>query len=552
MRVKPAAPAVFSLPPTRTTMPLDYAPGSPERAAVDAELARLAEVTPELPCRIGGEDVFTDRRHDVTVPHRSQHVLAHAHWGGAAEVERAIAAGEEAWQDWSRTAWEDRAAIFLRAAELARGPWRARLNAVAMLDLSKTVREADIDAACETADFLAFHARYMREMYAMQPDSTVPGHWNRMEYRPLEGFVLAISPFNFLCLATLAYAPAVMGNVVLWKPAEQAELSAWYALKLLEEAGLPPGVINLVFGDGAEVGSVALRHPDLAGVNFTGSNETFQEIWRTIGANVSTYRNYPRIVGETGGKDFIVAHASADAEALATAVLRGGFEYQGQKCSAPSRLYVPESLWPQVRDRIASELPQLRVGDPTDPRVFVGAVIDGDAFAKHRTAIEEAKADARTEIVAGGHCDDTDGWFVHPTLIETRDPSSRLLSDELFGPILTTFVYPDAGWAEVLEQVDRQSPYALTGAVFAEDRYAVAEADAALRHAAGNFYVNDKPTGSVVGQQPFGGSRASGTNDKGTSIWNLSRWVTIRTTKETFLSPRDWRYPFLAGDEGDA
>ena len=552
MRVKPAAPAVFSLPPTRTTMPLDYAPGSPERAAVDAELARIAEVTPELPCRIGGEDVFTDRRHEVTAPHRTQQVLAHAHWGGEAEVERAIAAGKEAWQDWSRTAWEDRAAIFLRAAELARGPWRARLNAVAMLDLSKTVREADIDAACETADFLAFHARYMREMYAMQPDSTVPGHWNRMEYRPLEGFVLAISPFNFLCLATLAYAPAVMGNVVLWKPAEQAELSAWYALKLMEEAGLPPGVINLVFGDGAEIGSVALRHPDLAGVNFTGSNETFQEIWRTIGANVSTYRNYPRIVGETGGKDFIVAHASADAESLATAVLRGGFEYQGQKCSAPSRLYVPESLWPQVRDRIASELPQLRVGDPTDPQVFVGAVIDGDAFAKHRTAIEEANADPLSEVVAGGDYDDANGWFVHPTLIETRDPNSWLLSDELFGPIVTTFVYPDAGWAEVLEQVDRQSPYALTGAVFAEDRYAVAEADAALRHAAGNFYVNDKPTGSVVGLQPFGGSRASGTNDKGTSIWNLSRWVTIRTTKETFLSPRDWRYPFLAGDEVDA
>jgi 1-pyrroline-5-carboxylate dehydrogenase len=542
---KPPAPAVFSLPQTRNELPLDYAPDSPERAAVDAELRRLRGECPELPLRIGGRDVETGRRHAVVAPHDRERPIAHAHWAGAAEVEQAIAAGAEAWEDWSRMAWEDRAAIFLRAAELARGPWRATLNAVAMLNLSKTVREADIDAACETADYLAFNVRYMREIYAMQPESQ-PGTWNRTEYRPLEGFVLAITPFNFLCLANLAYAPAIMGNVVLWKPAEQAELCASVVLRMLEEAGLPPGVINLVYGDGPEVGAVALPHRDLAGVHFTGSTETFQEIWRTIGANIAGYRNYPRIVGETGGKDFIVAHASADAEALATSVLRGAFEYQGQKCSAPSRLYVPESLWPAVRARIVDEVPNLHVGDPTDPANFVGAVIDEHAFTKHRRAIEEAQADPRAEIVAGGGLDDAGGWFVHPTVVRTDDPQSRLLRDELFGPIMTTFVYPDAGWADVLRQVDGQSAYALTGAVFARDRYAVAEADAALRHAAGNFYVNDKPTGSVVGLQPFGGSRASGTNDKATSIWNLSRWVTMRTTKETLVPPHDWRYPSVA------
>jgi sulfopyruvate decarboxylase TPP-binding subunit len=365
--VKPSAPGVFALPPTRTTLPLDYAPDSPERRAVDAELRRIGGEAPELPLRIGGRDVLTDERHPVVAPHDTQHVLAHAHWAGPEHVEQAIAAGAEAWQDWSRMAWEDRAAIFLRAAELARGPWRATLNAVAMLDLSKTVREADIDASCETADFLAFHARYMREMYAMQPESTVPGAWNRVEYRPLEGFVYAISPFNFLCLATLAYAPAIMGNVVLWKPAEQAELSAWYGLRLLEEAGLPPGVINLIFGDGPKLGEVALSHPSLAGVNFTGSAETFRRIWRTVGSSISTYRNFPRLVGETGGKDFIVAHPSADLDALATAVVRGAFEFQGQKCSAVSRTYVPESLWPQLRERLEAEIAQLRVGDRAGP-----------------------------------------------------------------------------------------------------------------------------------------------------------------------------------------
>ncbi len=541
-----SAPALFALPATRNELPLDYAPGSPERAAVDAELARIAGAAPELPLRIGGRDVTTGRLHPVSVPHDHHRHLAHAHWAGPGEVSAAIAAAAEAWKDWSRMAWEDRAAIFLRASELARGPWRARLNAVTMLNLSKTVREAEIDAACETADYLQFNVRYMREMYQMQPES-LPGTWNRLEYRPLEGFVLAITPFNFLCLANLAYAPAMMGNVVLWKPAEQAELCAWTVLEMLEEAGLPPGVINLVFGDGAEVGRVALTHRDLAGVHFTGSTETFQEIWRTIGANISGYRNYPRIVGETGGKDFIVAHASADPEALATSVVRGAFEFQGQKCSAPSRMYVPESRWPGLRDRLQAEVPRLRVGDPTDPSVFVGAVIDGEAFAKHRRALDESRAGA--EIVVGGDASSSDGWFVTPTVVRTADPGFRLLSDELFGPIMTAFVYPDDRWAELLRQVDRQSPYALTGAVFANDRRAVVEAAAALRHTAGNFYVNDKPTGSVVGLQPFGGSRASGTNDKATSLWNLSRWVTMRTTKETFVAPRDWPYPSMTFPE---
>jgi 1-pyrroline-5-carboxylate dehydrogenase len=541
-----AAPALFTLPPTRNELPLDYAPGSPERAAVDAELERIGGECPELPLRIGGRDVATGRLHPARVPHDHDRVLAQAHWAGPDEVGMAIAAAAEAWQDWSRMAWEDRAAIFLRASELARGPWRARLNAVTMLNLSKTVREAEIDAACETADYLQFNVRYMRDMYAMQPDS-LPGTWNRIEYRPLEGFVLAITPFNFLCLANLAYAPAMMGNVVLWKPAEQAELCAWAVLQMLEAAGLPPGVINLVFGDGAEVGGAALVHPDLAGVHFTGSTETFQEIWRTVGANITGYRNYPRIVGETGGKDFIVAHPSADPEALATAVVRGAFEFQGQKCSAPSRMYVPESRWPGLRERLAAEVPRLRVGDPTDPGVFVGAVIDADAFAKHRSALEQSRAEA--DVVVGGRLDDSPGWFVHPTVVRTADPDFRLLRDELFGPIMTAFVYPDSGWDEVLRQVDRQSPYALTGAVFADDRRAVAQAAAALRHAAGNFYVNDKPTGSVVGLQPFGGSRASGTNDKATSLWNLSRWVTMRATKESFVPPRDWRYPSMAPEE---
>jgi 1-pyrroline-5-carboxylate dehydrogenase len=545
---KPAAPATFVLPPTRNEPELGYASGSPEREALARELRRIRGETPELACRIGGEDVRTGRLHAVVPPHAHGEPLAHAHWGGTREVERAIEAAAEAHHDWSRMAWEDRASIFLRAAEMVRGPWRATLNAATMLNLSKTPREAEIDAACETADYLTFNARYMREMYEMQPES-LPGQWNRIEYRPLEGFVLAITPFNFTCLANIAYAPAIMGNVVVWKPAEQAELVAWYMLRLLEEAGLPPGVINLVFGDGPEIGGAALAHRDLAGVHFTGSTETFQHIWQTVAGNIKTYRNYPRIVGETGGKDFIVAHPSADIDTVATAVVRGAFEFQGQKCSAPSRLYVPQSQWDVLQQRAVADVEQMRVGDPTEPDVFVGAVIDKDAFARHDAAIAEARNSDGTDIVVGGTTDDSVGWFVSPTIVRTRRPDFRLLRDELFGPIMTTFVYPDRDWSGVLEQVDTQSPYGLTGAVFARDRYAIAEADAKLRYTAGNFYVNDKPTGSVVGLQPFGGSRASGTNDKATSIWNLSRWVSMRTIKENLLPATDWRYPFMAADD---
>ena len=548
---KPPAPATFVLPPTRNEPEKGYAPGSPERDALERELHRIRGESPELALRIGGEDVETGRLHAVVPPHAHGEPLAHAHWGGAREVERAIDAAAEAHRDWSRMAWEDRAAIFLRAAEMVRGPWRATLNAATMLNLSKTPREAEIDAACETVDYLTFNARYMREMYEMQPDS-LPGQWNRTEYRPLEGFVLAITPFNFTCLANLAYAPAIMGNVVVWKPAEQAELVAWYMLRLLEEAGLPPGVINLVFGDGPEIGNVAIAHRDLAGVHFTGSTETFQHIWQTVAGNVKRYRNYPRIVGETGGKDFIVAHPTADLDAVATAVVRGAFEFQGQKCSAPSRLYVPESQWEALRERLVADVEQMNVGDPTRPDVFVGAVIDKDAFAKHHRAIADARSSDATDIVVGGATDDSVGYFVSPTIVRTRQPDFRLLRDELFGPIMTSFVYPDRDWAGVLEQVDKQSPYGLTGAVFARDRYAVAEADERLRYTAGNFYINDKPTGSVVGLQPFGGSRASGTNDKATSIWNLSRWVSMRTIKENLLPATDWRYPFMgqASEEG--
>ena len=545
---KPAAPAAFVVPATRNEPVLTYAPESPERVLLDREIDRIRGTVAELPLRIGGRDVTTGRLHAVCAPHDRHTPLAQAHWGGAGEMERAIDAAAEAWQDWSRMAWEDRAAIFLRAAELARGPWRARLNAATMLNLSKTPREAEIDAACETVDYLSFNVRYMREMYAMQPESA-PGQWNRMEYRPLEGFVLAITPFNFTCLANIAYAPAVMGNVVVWKPAEQAELVASYMLQMLEEAGLPPGVINLVFGDGPELGGVALAHRDLAGVHFTGSTETFQGIWQTVAGNIKSYRNYPRIVGETGGKDFILAHRTADLDALATAVLRGAFEFQGQKCSAPSRLYVPESAWPELRERFEAEVPRMRVGDPTRPDVFVGAVIDEEAFGRHAAAIAEAVELDEAEVVVGGTTDDEAGWFVSPTIIQTADPGSRLLSDELFGPIMTTFVYPDAGWDAVLDQVDTQSPYGLTGAVFALDRYAIEEADVRLRHTAGNFYINDKPTGSVVGLQPFGGSRGSGTNDKATSMWNLSRWVSMRAIKENLLPDKDWRYPFLVESE---
>ena len=526
----------------------DYAPGSPERAELKKRLAEMEAERLDIPCVIGGEDVRTGDTIQAVMPHRKAHVLADVHQAGPAEVERAIKAAADAWHDWSRTPWEERAAVLLRAAELLAGPWRTTLVAATMLNQSKTAHQAEIDAACELIDFWRFNVEFMTRVYSEQPISS-PGMWNRLEYRPLEGFVFAVSPFNFTAIGgNLTGSPALMGNAVLWKPASTAALSAYYTMRILQEAGLPDGVINLVYGRGASVGNPVLASPDLAGIHFTGSTAVFHDMWKTVGANIDTYRNYPRIVGETGGKDFIVAHPSADVESLATAIVRGSFEYQGQKCSAASRVYAPSNLWPELRERLAEQVASLQVGDVSDFGNFMGAVIDSGSFATQKEAIEEARTHADTDIVVGGDVDDSEGFFVRPTVIETRDPGFRLLRDELFGPVVTTYVYPEGEYAETLDLVDRSAPYGLTGAIFARDRSAIELADEKLQYAAGNFYVNDKPTGAVVGQQPFGGARASGTNDKAGSMWNLIRWVSPRTVKETFVPPRDHRYPFMAPD----
>jgi 1-pyrroline-5-carboxylate dehydrogenase len=465
---------------------------------------------------------------------------------GKSAMEAAIAAAERASPDWSRLSWEDRAAVFLRAADLLSGPWRDTINAATMLGQSKTAHQAEIDAACELCDFLRFNVAYLRRIMEDQPDNA-PGTWNRMEYRPLEGFVLAVTPFNFTSIAgNLPTAPALMGNTVVWKPAQNALFSAHFLLELLRAAGLPDGVINLVMGPPAELVQTAIAQPGLAGVHFTGSTAVFQGIWSQVGENIPRYRNYPRLVGETGGKDFIVAHASADVPALATAILRGSFEYQGQKCSASSRVYVADSLWPELRQRLADEVPGIKVGDVQDFTNFMGAVIDEKAFTRHQAAIAEARTAAGHEVLAGGGCDRSQGWFVQPTVIVTEDPGSRLLRDELFGPIVTVHVYPEREYGAALELVDRTSPYGLTGAIFATDRHAIEQADRTLRYAAGNFYVNDKPTGAVVGQQPFGGARASGTNDKAGSLWNLVRWASPRAIKETFAPATDYPYPYMS------
>ncbi|MGH3091441.1 MAG: L-glutamate gamma-semialdehyde dehydrogenase [Gaiellaceae bacterium] len=545
-----SAPAIFRPPPPQNEPVRSYGPGSPERASLQVRLEQMKAERLEIPCVIGGKDVTTGNLKQAVMPHHKDHVLADVHQGGAKEVEAAIDAAGEAWHDWHRLPWEERAAVFLRAAELLAGPWRDTLNAATMLGQSKTAHQAEIDAACELVDFWRFNPVFMTRIYEEQPISS-PGMWNRMEYRPLEGFVLAVTPFNFTAIAgNLPASPALMGNTVVWKPAGTAMLSAYYVMRLLQEAGLPDGVVNLVYGSGAEIGNAALGSPDLAGIHFTGSTAVFQGMWKTIGQNIETYRSYPRIVGETGGKDFIVAHPTADVDALATAIVRGSFEYQGQKCSAASRVYAPAKLWPELKERLVEQVRELRVGDVSDFSNFMGAVIDSSSFRTQKEAIEEARAHAKSEVVVGGGYDDTEGYFVEPTVIETEDPDFRLLREELFGPVVTTFVYPDGKWEETLELVDRSAPYGLTGAIFAEDREAVLEAADALRYAAGNLYVNDKPTGAVVAQQPFGGARASGTNDKAGSMWNLIRWVSPRTIKETFVPPTDYRYPFMSPDEG--
>ena len=544
---------LFRPPPPHNEPVKSYSPGSPERAELQQRLREMKSQQIELPLVVGGEEVRTGETFEAVMPHDKDHVLATVHGGGAAEVERAIKAAADAWEDWHRTPWEERAAVFLRAAELLSGPWRATLNAATMLGQSKTAHQAEIDAACELTDFWRFNIEFMLRIYSEQPLSS-PGTWNRMEYRPLEGFVFAVTPFNFTAIGgNLPTSAALMGNTVLWKPASTAAYSAHFLMKLYEEAGLPPGVINLVYGSGSAIGDPALASRDLAGVHFTGSTPVFQSMWKTIGNNIANYRNYPRIVGETGGKDFIVAHPSADAEAVATAIVRGSFEYQGQKCSAASRVFAPANLWPEIKERLVDEVKSIRMGDVADFGNFMGAVIDAGAFRTQREAIEEAKQSAKTNVLVGGGYDDSEGFFVEPTVIETEDPDFRTMKEELFGPVVTTFVYPESKYGETLELVDQGAPYGLTGAVFAREREAVELADQKLKYAAGNFYVNDKPTGAVVGQQPFGGARASGTNDKAGSMWNLIRWVSPRTIKETFVPPTDYRYPFmLPDDDGQA
>ena len=535
--------AVRHLPPVVNEPIRSYAPGTPERASLQARLAAMETERPDIPVVIGGQEIRTGATRQARSPHKHRHVTATWHQATADDVHAAIADGQRAWRDWSERAWEERAAVFLRAADLLAGPWRDTINAATMLGQSKTVFQSEIDAACEMADFFRFNAAFAQELYAEQPVSG-PGVWNQMEYRALEGFVFAVSPFNFTAIGgNLSGAPALMGNVVLWKPAATQMLSAWYTLQLLHEAGLPPGVINFVPGDAAMISEIALTHPELAGVHFTGSTGVFNAMWETIGRNMGRYRSYPRIVGETGGKDFMIAHPSADPLAFAVGVIRGGYEYQGQKCSACSRIYVPKSLWPKVKEHLVAMIADIKVGDVNDFSNFMGAVIDEKAFDRIQGYLADAKANAT--ILAGGGADKSDGYFVQPTLVEAKDPGYRLMCEEIFGPVVTAYVYDDAKWEETLQLVDRTSPYALTGAVFAQDRAALAQAHAALRHAAGNFYVNDKCTGAVVGQQPFGGARASGTNDKAGSKLNLLRWVSARTIKETFVPPTDYRYPFM-------
>ncbi len=524
---------------------LGYAPGSPERKELKEKLDRMASQVVDIPLIIGGDEIRTGDTDTVVMPHRHGHVLAKFHKAGPEEIRRAIEAAREAWREWAFWPWEDRVAVFLRAAELLSGPWRQVLNAATMLGQSKTAHQAEIDSACEVIDFFRFNAYFAQAIYEDQPVSS-RGVWNWMEYRPLEGFVYAITPFNFTAIgANLPSSPALMGNVVVWKPARTALLSGYYTYKLLEAAGLPPGVINFITGSSSEITRQILSHPDFAGVHFTGSTPVFNSMWKVVGENVGRYRNYPRLVGETGGKDFILAHPSADPEALVTAILRGGFEYQGQKCSAASRLYLPEGLWGEIRDPLIRQTEGIAVGDVRDFRNFMGAVIDKPAFDKIMGYIERARSSADAEILAGGTGDDSQGYFIRPTLIQARKPDIESMCDEIFGPVVTLYVYPDHQWSEILKVVDQTGIYALTGSIFARDRKAILEATAALRYAAGNFYINDKPTGAVVGQQPFGGARASGTNDKAGSKLNLLRWVSARSVKETFAPPQDYRYPFL-------
>jgi 1-pyrroline-5-carboxylate dehydrogenase len=524
-----------------------YAPGSQDRSVLEAKIKEIAGEQIDLTMTIGGEcRPGSGAPIDVVEPHNRAHVLGRMHDAGDDDVLAAVNAARAAAPGWRSMAFDDRAAIFLRAADLLAGPWRATLNAATILGQSKSVQQAEIDAACELIDFFRFNVSFARELIAQQPISS-PGVWNRMEYRALEGFVVAITPFNFTAIAAnLPTSAALMGNVVVWKPSPTQAVSAHFTMRLLEEAGLPPGVINLVTGNGQAVSNIALRQPDLAGIHFTGSTATFQHLWRTVGENIAGYHTYPRLVGETGGKDFVVAHPSADPKSLATILIRGAFEYQGQKCSAASRAYIPRSLWNGMRDELLDTVASLTMGNVAeDLSVFMGAVIDDRAFAKHKAALDRARDHDGISVLVGGGADDSEGYFVQPTVLECADPADDIFTKEYFGPILGVHVYDDAGYDTMLTQMEGSAPYGLTGSIVARDRRAIADASERLRYAAGNFYINDKPTGAVVGQQPFGGSRASGTNDKAGSIFNLIRWVSARSIKETLVPPTDHRYPHM-------
>ena len=522
-----------------------YAPGTPERKALLDTYKKMFNEKVDIPFYIGGKEYRTGNTVEINPPHDHKHSVGQYHTAEKKHIELAVEAAAEARVKWAATSWEHRAAIFLKAADLLAGPFRYKMNAATMIAQSKNVFQAEIDAACELIDFLRFNVQFMTEIYTNQPISS-PGIWNRMEYRPLEGFVYAITPFNFTAIAgNLPAAPALMGNVVIWKPARSQVYSAQVIMELFKEAGLPDGVINMVTGNSGTITDVLLDSVDFAGVHFTGSTPVFNSFWETIGKNVGKYKSYPRIVGETGGKDFIWAHPSAKAQEVATGISRGAFEYQGQKCSAASRAYLPASLWPAIKESVIKDLASFKMGTPEDTTNFINSVIDDRAFKKLSSYIDQAKVDADAEIIAGGGYDDSVGYFIEPTVIVTTNPQYKTMSTELFGPIITIYIYEDDQWEEILDVIDKTGEYALTGAIFSGDRYVIDLATNKLENAAGNFYINDKPTGAVVGQQPFGGARGSGTNDKAGSVWNLLRWVNARTIKETFVTPTDYRYPFL-------
>ncbi|TNE67720.1 MAG: L-glutamate gamma-semialdehyde dehydrogenase [Bacteroidetes bacterium] len=537
--------AIFNIPYPVNEPVLNYAPGSPEKQALKKALAVLKGQEADVPMYIGGKQVFTRARVTIHPPHELDHKLGYHAKGDASHVRAAIDAAMAAKPAWEAMPWQERAAIFLKAADLLAGPYRAKMNAATMLCQSKTAYQAEIDCVCELVDFWRYNAWFMQEIYKQQPLS-VRNTWNQLDWRPLEGFVFALTPFNFTSIAgNLPTAPAMLGNVAVWKPADSQAYSAAVIMEILEEAGLPPGVINLVYVDGPTIGSVVFEDPNFAGLHFTGSTGVFQHLWKTIGNNIGLYKSYPRIVGETGGKDFVIAHPSAEPKALATALVRGAFEYQGQKCSAASRAYIPAGLWPTVKEYMLDDLRNIKMGSPEDFTNFFNAVIDNKAFDKISSYITAAKESDQVEVIAGGNFDKSKGYYIEPTVLLSKDPKYITMCEEIFGPVLTIYVYKDDQYSETLDLLDSTSPYALTGAVFARDRAAIELAGQKLRHAAGNYYINDKPTGAVVGQQPFGGGRASGTNDKAGSILNLYRWLSPRTIKENFVAPTDYRYPFM-------